>query len=81
MKFYSLLLMIKILLSTELASCETASNTNTAAPLGAKQEKQIRVDPQARVLRDIHGRHVILHGVNVVYKVPPYIPDQDHFDS
>ena len=24
---------------------------------------------------------VLLHGVNVVYKVPPYIPDTQSFDS
>ena len=39
----------------------------------------IHVDPEDRVIRDNMGRHVILHGVNVVYKVPPYIPDDSHF--
>ena len=31
-------------------------------------------------MRDREGRHIILHGVNVVYKIPPYIPSQDTFD-
>jgi len=34
-----------------------------------------------RVVRDQHGRQVIYHGVNVVYKIAPYIPIEDHFDS
>ena len=25
--------------------------------------------------RDTHGRHVILHGTNVVYKIDPFLPD------
>ena len=29
----------------------------------------------------MHGRHMIFHGVNVVYKIPPYIPDLEDFDS
>ena len=30
---------------------------------------------------DESRRSVIFHGVNVVYKVDPYIPDRDNFDS
>lgn len=29
---------------------------------------------------DKYNRSVIFHGVNVVYKVDPYIPSQDAFD-
>jgi len=36
---------------------------------------------QNGTFRDVHGRQMIFHGVNVVYKVPPYIPDQKVFDS
>ena len=42
---------------------------------------KIWVDPSIRALRDPDGRHMIFHGVNVVYKVPPYIPDGDVYDS
>jgi hypothetical protein len=34
------------------------------------------IDPVDRVIRDSFDRHVILHGVNVVYKVDPYLPDE-----
>lgn len=31
-------------------------------------------------MEDSLGRSVIFHGVNVVYKIDPYIPDTDKFD-
>ena len=46
----------------------------------AVQEK-VWVDSEERVIRDGQDRHVLFHGVNVVYKVPPYIPDVSKFDS
>lgn len=39
------------------------------------------IDRASRSFRDAAGRHMILHGVNVVYKVPPYIPSAGAFDS
>lgn len=33
------------------------------------------------MLEDAYGRSVILHGVNVVYKVDPYIPLNETWDS
>ena len=38
---------------------------------------KIWVDDKSRTIRDKHGRHLLLHGVNVVYKIAPYIPLQD----
>ena len=38
------------------------------------------VDTKTRAVRDEFGAHVILHGVNVVYKHHPYIPDMENFD-
>lgn len=32
------------------------------------------MDPSTRNLVDEHGRAILFHGVNAVYKVPPYIP-------
>jgi len=29
---------------------------------------------------DVHGRTRIFHGVNIVYKLPPYYPIEDKFD-
>lgn len=39
------------------------------------------IDKQTQTLRHPDGRHTIFHGVNAVYKVPPYIPMTDNFDG
>lgn len=31
-------------------------------------------------MEDVHGRSTLFHGVNVVYKIDPYIPSQTDFD-
>lgn len=36
-----------------------------------------RLHIEDRKLRDEFGRHVILHGTNVVFKIDPFIPDLD----
>ena len=41
---------------------------------------KISVDINHRVMTDAFGRHVIMHGVNVVPKIAPYLPVQDKFD-
>jgi len=33
------------------------------------------------VIRDQTRQHLIFHGVNVVYKSKPYIPDMNRFDT
>ena len=43
--------------------------------------KPYTADDQQRVIKDQHGRQVLYHGVNVVYKVAPYIPEEATFDS
>lgn len=40
----------------------------------------IQVNPETKRLVDQFGREVFFHGVNVVYKIPPYIPRTDVFD-
>jgi hypothetical protein len=45
-------------------------------PLGLTNHTKIWIDPSKRAVRDASGRHVIFHGVNVVYKIPPYIPSE-----
>ncbi len=45
------------------------------------QEAPFTINPNTRQIVDKHGRSVIFHGVNVVYKVDPYIPILDKFDS
>ena len=32
------------------------------------------------MFKDAEGRSLILHGVNAVYKVPPYLPSSKSFD-
>jgi len=41
----------------------------------ATPDGKFTVDPIDRVMRDSDDRHVIFHGVNVVYKVDPYLPN------
>ncbi|MGL4948131.1 MAG: cellulase family glycosylhydrolase, partial [Mycoplasma sp.] len=41
---------------------------------------QFKIDPSKQFILDKYGRSVIFHGVNVVYKLPPYIPKTDEFD-
>ena len=43
--------------------------------------RNIWIDPEDRVLRDKDHRQVLFHGVNVVYKVAPYIPEAGAFDA
>ena len=45
------------------------------------QKGRISIDPKSRQMKDGSGRSVIFHGVNVVYKVDPYIPDRNNFDA
>ena len=40
----------------------------------------IQVNPETKRLVDQFGREVFFHGVNVVYKIPPYVPRTDAFD-
>eukprot|EP00347_Sterkiella_histriomuscorum_P013225 403365531 len=44
------------------------------------QEAPFRVDPTKRQFIDKFGRSVIFHGVNIVYKLDPFIPSRDKFD-
>jgi endoglycosylceramidase len=47
----------------------------------ASLARNIWVDSSDRVIREESNRHIVFHGVNVVYKVPPYIPESDSYDS
>lgn len=44
------------------------------------QKGPISIDTVNRLLIDQHKRSVLLHGVNIVYKVDPYVPSTDAFD-
>lgn len=61
--------MYKILTLAALLGCSLA------------QKGPIKVNSQSRLMEDQHRRSILFHGVNVVYKVYPYIPQQDVFDG
>lgn len=44
------------------------------------QLSRIQVDPDSQHFIDEYGRVRIFHGVNVVYKLPPFLPNLTHFD-
>ncbi|CAF0742966.1 unnamed protein product [Adineta ricciae] len=44
------------------------------------QLPRIQVDPATQHFVDEYGRVRIFHGVNVVYKLPPFLPNLTHFD-
>lgn len=44
------------------------------------QEGPIRINPKTRFMVDGSNRATIFHGVNIVYKVDPYVPSKDAFD-
>jgi hypothetical protein len=56
------------------------SNFTLKALIAAGVASKIAVDPATRQLVDEYGRSVLFHGVNVVYKIDPYIPSQGAFD-
>ena len=41
----------------------------------------LHVNPETRFLVDSFGRTTLLHGVNAIYKIDPYIPSQGDFDA
>eukprot|EP00055_Hartaetosiga_balthica_P012705 m.62515 g.62515 ORF g.62515 m.62515 type:complete len:499 (-) comp8033_c4_seq2:73-1569(-) len=47
---------------------------------GCTEGTRLIVDKSTARLKDSTGHEVIFHGVNVVYKGPPYVPIIDHFD-
>jgi len=49
--------------------------------LNLQESNQVYVDPKTRSIRDPEGRHIIFHGVNVVYKEPPYLPTYESGDK
>ena len=40
----------------------------------------IRVDTERHLFIDDQNREVYFHGINVVYKIPPWIPPVDKFN-
>jgi len=49
--------------------------------MGTESNVRIDIDSGSRTFKDAEGRQVLFHGVNVVYKVDPYIPSDGDFDA
>ena len=43
-------------------------------------DRRIKMNPTTHMFEDSVGRSAIFHGVNVVVKIPPYLPNVDTFD-
>ena len=54
-----------------LAAASLVANTASA---------KVSIEPESRTILDNEGRALLLHGVNVVYKVDPFIPSDGEFD-
>ena len=85
-----LLLAVLLSLSTLAGLAAAPSTTVAAEPVAEpaavvtseKAPKPVtgsRVDPHGRWLLDPQGRVLVLHGLNMVYKLSPYAPDQVGF--
>lgn len=64
---------IFFLLSPLLVIVSTVLSVNAPLP-------SIQVDPDTQHFVDEFGRVRFFHGVNVVYKIPPYLPNLTNFD-
>ena len=49
-------------------------------PDACTSANRLRINPETRFLVDSFGRTTLLHGVNAIYKVDPYIPSDGEFD-
>ena len=56
---------------------KAASLAAAATTVAGDPSKRIDIDSSRRAFVDSSGRQVIFHGVNVVYKVDPYLPSTD----
>ena len=41
---------------------------------------KFKINPNDRMFKDENNRSIIFHGVNIVVKLPPYLPTEDKFD-
>ena len=49
-------------------------------PETCNEANRLEVDSETRFMVDAFGRTVLLHGVNAIYKIDPYIPTEGAFD-
>jgi endoglycosylceramidase len=70
-----------VLSNVSLAYSGHAPQEMVHAQTNATSSARIDIDSGSRTFTDASGRQVLFHGVNVVYKVDPYIPSNGEFDS
>ena len=71
-------LLAAVLAAGALAAVPSAAPATPAVATAVTTEVP-RVRPHGRWLLDPHGRVLVLHGVNMVYKRAPYAPDATGF--
>ena len=59
---------------------ERVADYCTRFPETCDQANPLKVNPETRFLVDSYGRTTLLHGVNAIYKIDPYIPSEGAFD-
>jgi len=77
---HQLIIISLIITSKMLSSIKTQVLAIGASMLLDPILARITVNPQTKSLVDEYGRNVLFHGVNVVFKVAPYIPSDGEFD-
>jgi endoglycosylceramidase len=70
-----------LLLCAALAACGGSTVPGAEAQERAQVNFSLPLDHAGRWVTDAQGRVVILHGLNMVYKRPPYAPDAVGFDE
>ena len=63
-----ILLILIICIGSARANDESVKQDEQTA-----KRRKVYVDSKTRSIRDKFGRHLLFHGVNVVYKLPPYL--------
>jgi endoglycosylceramidase len=74
-------LIAAVLLCAALAACGSSSVPAVEAQAAAARSFTLPLNHAGRWVTDAQGRVVILHGINMVYKLPPYAPDAIGFDD
>ena len=72
-------LLLTAVLGTGLLTSVPQTSATAAAPAATQDAEAARARPHGRWLLDPHGRVLVLHGLNMVYKRAPYAPDAEGF--
>ena len=73
------LLGLAVVPTSTSATAAPADEPPAASQSVARQSTALRSRPHQRWILDARGRALVLHGVNMVFKKPPYAPDETGF--